>query len=100
MKTIWKYSTPFNDTFKLEIPKGAKILTIQVDNKNNYPTIWALVDLESELETRHFEFFGTGIPIHDVDMGFERKYIGTYQIGEFVGHIFEIIYHDKFGGLK
>jgi hypothetical protein len=96
MRTIWKFSTltegDFRERFTLQMPIGAEILTIQTDQKNNHPTIWALVDPESEVEDRHFELYGTGHSIED-DAGVERKYIGTYQYqkGEFVGHIFEII---------
>ena len=96
MKTIWKFSTldgmEFKDKFTIKMPKGAEILTVQTDQKNNHPTIWALVDTEADTEDRHFEWFGTGHRIH-VDMGIERKYVGTYQYqrGEFVGHIFERI---------
>ena len=95
MKTIWKFSTVehgFSDKFGLFMPKGAEILTVQTDGKNNHPTIWALVDPEQEKEERFFELLGTGHEIHG-DMGVERKYIGTYQYqnGDFVGHIFERI---------
>ena len=95
MKTIWKFSTVehgFKDKFGLFMPKGAEILTVQTDGKNNHPTIWALVDPEQEKEELFFELFGTGHEIHG-DMGVERKYIGTYQYqnGDFVGHIFERI---------
>jgi hypothetical protein len=95
-KIIWKYSTLLDNTFKesfsLYMPKGAEILTIQIDQKNNHPTIWAIVDPEAESETRWFELFGTGHTIPE-NMGVERKYIGTYQYqrGEFVGHLFEKI---------
>lgn len=95
-KVIWKYDTlvggTFKESFTLEMPKGAEIVTVQIDQKNNHPTIWAIVDPNAELETRYFELFGTGFPIYD-DIGIERKYIGTYQYqnGEFVGHIFERI---------
>lgn len=94
MKTIWKYSTlidgQFSDKFTILMPKSAEILCVQRDEKNNHPTIWALVDPEAEVEERHFELYGTGHKI-STDMGIERKYIGTYQYqrGEFVGHIFE-----------
>jgi len=94
MKTIWKFSTliegQFKEKFTLQMPIGAEILTIQTDEKNNHPTIWALVDPQAEMEDRFFELYGTGHSIHE-DMGIERKYIGTYQYqrGEFVGHIFE-----------
>jgi hypothetical protein len=95
-RTIWKFSTieyGFSDKFSIIMPIGAEILTIQRDEKNNHPTIWAMVDPnEVEKEERHFELFGTG---HNItfDMGTERKYIGTYQYqnGAFVGHIFERI---------
>ncbi len=95
MKVIWKFSTidnGFDEKFSIYMPKGAEILTVQTDEKNNHPTIWALVDPEQENEERFFELFGTGHEIHG-DMGVERKYIGTYQYqkGAFVGHIFERI---------
>ncbi len=95
-KTIWKYSTieyGFDKKFSIVMPFGAEILTIQTDEKNNHPTIWAMVDPEEkEKEERYFELFGTGHEIPE-DMGIERKYIGTYQYqrGAFVGHIFERI---------
>jgi hypothetical protein len=94
MKTIWKFSTlpggDFKEKFTLQMPKGAEILTIQTDQKNNHPTIWAIVDPEAEVEDRHFELYGTGHTIDD-NMWIKRKYIGTYQYqkGEFVGHVFE-----------
>lgn len=94
MKTIWKFSTlidgQFHEKFTILMPKSAEILCVQTDQKNNHPTIWALVDPEAEEEERYFELYGTGHEIH-LDMGVERKYIGSYQYqrGEFVGHIFE-----------
>ena len=92
MKTIWKYDLPFRDSISLQVPVGAIPLTVMQDQKDMMPRIWMLVDTEQPKETRSFELFGTGNPIH-CDMGIERKYIGTYQYqgGEFVGHIFERI---------
>lgn len=95
-KTIWKYSTlidgKFIDKFTIKMPKSAEILCVQTDEINNHPTIWALVDPEAEEEERDFELYGTAHEI-PLDMGIERKYIGTYQYqrGEFVGHLFERI---------
>jgi hypothetical protein len=94
MKTIWKFSTlkgmDFKERFIIKMPKGAEILTVQVDEKNNHPTIWALVDTEADVEYRNFVLVGTGNPIGTL---VDKKYIGTYQYqrGEFVGHIFELI---------
>lgn len=90
MKTIWKFETSFAHKFLLEMPKGAEILCVQQDQKTGKPCIWAMVDSQNEKEERFFELIGTGNPI-SVDMGIDRKYIGTYQYqnGEFVGHLFE-----------
>lgn len=91
-QTIWKYETPFEQYFEIQMPKGAEILSVQSDEKTNRPCIFALVYPDNEKETRYFELFGTGNTIHN-DMGISRKYLGTYQYqkGEFIGHIFERI---------
>lgn len=92
MITIWKYELEFNGMTKLDMPKGATILTVQQDQKTNKPCLWVMVDTEEENETRYIELFGTGNEIK-YDMGIDRKYIETYQYqrGEFVGHVFERI---------
>jgi hypothetical protein len=96
MKKIFKFSTlvdgGFQKSFSIQMPKGSEILSVQIDQKNNHPTIWAMVDPVKPEEERFFELFGTGQDIYE-DMGIERVYIGTYQYqkGEFVGHIFERI---------
>ena len=72
------------------MPRGAKILTIQVQNE--IPCIWALVNPENEKENRYFEIFRTGQYI-PVDIGIERKYINTFQLngGRLEFHLFELI---------
>lgn len=94
MKTIWKYETSIVDKFTIEMPYGAEILSVMAPAyKFKTPVIYAIVDVkEKVLEERFFEIFGTGQPM-SVDMGVERKYIGTYQLleGGFVGHLFERI---------
>ncbi|NRS90859.1 hypothetical protein HNQ02_003806 [Flavobacterium sp. 7E] len=89
-QTIWKFETPFEEKFTLQIPTESKILSVQQDQKTMRPCIWILVYPDNPKEERFFELFGTGNPIHN-DMGVMREYIGTYQYqkGEFVGHIFE-----------
>ncbi len=88
MKTIWKFETPFENTFTLEMPMGAKIISVQQDQKTMIPCMWAIVNTDNKIEKRTFELFGTGIFMNE---DVNRKYIGTYQYqrGEFVGHIFE-----------
>ncbi|MCK4500422.1 hypothetical protein KAU11_07985 [Candidatus Babeliales bacterium] len=88
MKTVWKYTVPMLDVFSLDLPQGAKILTIQEQHGN--PQIWVLVNYPVDLlETRKFRLVGTGQTI-EVDNGLE--YIGTFQSigGDFIGHLFEM----------
>ena len=86
-KQIWKFELT-DDKVSVNIPKGAKILTLQVQHETS--CIWALVDPLNELEERHFEIYATGEEIH-YDMGIERKYINTFQLqgGMLVFHVFE-----------
>lgn len=88
MKTIWKYHIPISGLIPVEMPKGAKFLTVQVQNEA--ACVWALVSPSADNETRYLEVHGTGTPIHG-DMGIERKYIGTFQQPPFVWHLFERI---------
>lgn len=48
MKTIWKYKVDS----KVEMPKGAEVLTVQLQGE--MLVMWALVDPEQERETRSF----------------------------------------------
>jgi hypothetical protein len=87
MKQIYKYKLENIDEQSVEMPAGAKILTVQVQYGN--PVIWAICDTEAEkTETRVFRIYGTG---HDIDESVSDTYIGSYQLysGQFVGHLFE-----------
>lgn len=90
MKTIWKFETPFEEKFKLEMPKDAKILCVQQDQKTFKPCIFAMVETENEIEERFFELYGTGHAM-SFYFGSDRVYLGTYQYqkGDFIGHLFE-----------
>lgn len=85
--TIYKYTLDITDTQTVILPKGAKILTVQMQHGN--PQLWALVypNPNCPTEPRIIETFGTGNP---VPLG-ERKYINTYQLsgGALVFHVFE-----------
>lgn len=87
-QSIWKFELSNSDTQNISMPKGAEILTAQV--QNGTPYIWALVDTIAETEIRTIEIFGTGSPILS-DMGTSRKYISTIQLldGRFIVHVFE-----------
>ena len=56
MKSIWKYPIRPDDIVKLEMPKYANILTVQM--QHGTPCIWAMVDTEAEKEERNFIIYG------------------------------------------
>ena len=81
-KQIWKYSLENI----IEMPKGAEILTIDIQNGQMFNAqMWVKVNTENEMEKRMFEVIGTGQNFDDTN----KKYIGTYQDGPFVWHVFE-----------
>ncbi len=86
MKTIHKFTLEVTDNQFVKMPKGAKVLAVQM--QNDIPCIWAEVNTDNEIVSRCFEIFGTGNPIHE-DMGVQREYIGTFQQRTFVWHLYE-----------
>lgn len=86
--TIWKYELKVTDHNRLELPKGANILCVQL--QHGQPCLWAEVNSkEQEKEVRLIETFGTG---HKLDSS-PRKYISTYQLqnGSLVFHVYEYL---------
>lgn len=96
MKQIWKYELTQTASNTFEMPKGAKILTVQMQNE--IPCIWAIVNIGTpslsgesffKVERRTFKTVGTGRNFENAD---KAIYIGTIQAleGRLVWHIFEI----------
>lgn len=85
MKQIWKFPVPIKDTFEIEMPPGAKILTVQT--QNGIAMMWAICEPLAKKETRYFSTTGTG---HLFNFN-NHYYIGTFQIenGALVFHVFE-----------
>jgi hypothetical protein len=81
---IWKWSLEMAVEQDLSLPKGAKLLTLQLQAGN--PTLWFLCDADAPLEPRRFAIHGTGHPLPE----FPGDYKGTFQTGELVWHVFEI----------
>lgn len=90
-KKVWKYDLEPEMTIKM--PAGAKILSI--DEQNNMPCMWVLVNPEAKKVKRHFRFYGTGRTIPDVEM----NYVGSFQTIQdrdlrapevWVSHVFEV----------
>jgi hypothetical protein len=86
VKAIWKYTLAVCDQQFIDMPRGAKILTAQM--QGSYPTLWVLVDPEAVSATRNIRVFGTGRAIGGRS---SFNYIGTVQEmdGALVRHIFE-----------
>ncbi len=84
-RIIYKYPFGVCDFFQLSLPKGAEILSVQVQNET--PCFWVLADPLEVQETRDFEILATGQPFDLTD----QKFIGTFQLqgGSLIFHLFE-----------
>lgn len=82
MKEIWKFPIEMGAN-KIEMPNGAVVLTVQL--QNDIPCLWAIVNPEEASNTRVFHIHGTGHPLEVAP----RDYVGTFQQGPFVWHVFE-----------
>lgn len=77
MKTVYKYSIPINEqTFRLDLPGGAKILSAQL--QNGKPQLWALVNTEMPAISRQFYWVGTGNPIDESGL----TYVSTFLLNQ------------------
>ena len=88
---IWKWQfflgPGLGSEHRLEMPLGAKVLTVAV--QNGLPTLWARVpDADAPRELRRFVFVGTG---NEGELRASDEYLGTVQLaeGRLVLHIFE-----------
>ena len=79
MKSIWKYTLQPKGIQLLDLPRGAKILSCDVQRED--VVIWALVDLEeTEIGIVEVTAFPTGQTIDpDRDMGI---FLGTVLLNE------------------
>ncbi len=86
MNAIWKYPIPVADEFQLEMPMGARPLTVQV--QDGKPYLWALVNTEFDVEPHRFRLAGTGHPLEEDVWSY--AYVGTFQVrdGRLVFHVF------------
>lgn len=85
-QVVWKYTLDAAERQILEMPKGAQILSVQVQHEQI--AIWVLLDpAVREKEERLFHVHGTGYKLPDVPL----KFLGTVlaQQGYLVLHIFE-----------
>lgn len=85
MKTIWKFPLQITARQTLQIPVGAKLLTVQAQGIGELSriTLWAEIDDQSPKAGRKIAITGTG---HDLPLG---EYVGTVQQHDFVWHIYD-----------
>lgn len=86
MKQIWKYTLESMHITSFDMPCGAEIKQVQMQQKRC--TMWALVDPAAPRERRKFYVVGTGHDIHDA---YNAEWLGTVQDGPFVWHVLEIM---------
>lgn len=82
MLSIYKY--PVDD--QVVLPEGAEIL--HIGEQDGQLMFWAQVDLDRDMETRHFKVVGTGWELKDGSLD-NCTYLGT-TLGIFVWHVFEV----------
>jgi hypothetical protein len=91
MKTIYKYPIEVTDTQFIEMPEGAKILTVK-NQLDVGPCLWAEVETDNPVSFRRIEIYGTGNPMHVQESASESIYIGTFMQRQdrLVWHVYEI----------
>lgn len=81
---IWKFPLAITDLQRVEVPKGAMILTVQA--QAGALCLWAVVpDAQAKSETIVIEIIGTGIEAPAAS----RAYIATVQLTALVWHVFQ-----------
>lgn len=91
MRTIWKYSVSItSEGLVHRIPKGAKFLSVQV--QQGLPYMWFLLEDAALREDRKFFVLETGKELPRSLLGVS-EYLGTVLLenGNHVLHLFEIL---------
>jgi hypothetical protein len=79
---IYKYNIPIQDEFTIEIPNRSRFLCVQT--QNNLPVMWFQCQPTEILLPHKFYIAVTGHETSKDGYG----YLGTFQVNEFVGHLF------------
>lgn len=85
---LWSEEKGIEDWVILNLPKGAEVLTAQVQ-KGQGLVLWALVDPDLPTEERLFRVAGTGHPMPEKHV----RHINSVQMfdGQLVFHVFEVL---------
>ena len=87
-RTIWKYTLSLVDYVDIEMPTGARILSVGIQNEQI--CLWALVDPEKTAAKYRFRIAGTGHPIGKEAENWD--FVGTVIMmnGALVFHVFHL----------
>jgi hypothetical protein len=87
MRTVHKFPLPTNigggDIVELQMPAHAVIRRFAL--QNHVPTLWVEIDDKTDLMPRRFQIFGTDHPLPA-----HAAYVGTYEQGPFVWHVYQV----------
>jgi hypothetical protein len=88
MNTIYKFTLPSHGVAEIEIPRHARLLSVQ--NQRGQITLWAAVTIPAPVEKRRFLIATTGNALHAAPAD---RFLGTVQLhnGDFVAHVFEVL---------
>lgn len=94
MKTIYRYeiNEAIND---VELPEGAKVLTVGVSNSNaighEIISLWAEIDTNQDYNViRRFVIFGTGANLDLIENN-NPRYIGSFKKkNNYEFHVYEV----------
>lgn len=81
--TIWKFEVPLLGENAIDMPRGARILSVQV--QDHRPYVWAVVDPAKPVVRRGLRWFATG----ESRVNAHAPFIGTVQLGSYVFHLFD-----------
>lgn len=84
--TIWKYPLAITTEQWVQIPRGAEILSAQL--QHGTLCVWTRVDVNAEKVNRVIWVHGTG---HEIEATKEPKFIDTFQMdgGSLIFHVFD-----------
>lgn len=81
---IWKYQLALEDDFECTMPKGAEILSVQLQGYGVNPQMWVRCDPHAPDTTVKLHCRGTGHPVNA-----DWQHIGTVQRDPYVWHFFK-----------
>ena len=87
MKTIWKFPLEVADEQIIEMPRGAKILSVRIQHE--VPCLWALVDTAQRINVpRTIRIYGTGHNVSSLPDDSEHVGMLFLEDGYLVFHVF------------